>query len=131
MTTAPRRGGFRRPLSLSLFIRDYLSDGKVSWASDIHRAYKEAAEAIPLSRGKGKRKVCSVQTVLTYLSVLRRLGLVEYVTDAQGNIAQGTPQPKAGGSGSPAGTLAPTNYLQAVPGGLNDPGWQNIWEASK
>lgn len=123
-----KKGGFIKPIQLSLFIRDQLVDGTETWGYDLYKMYKETAQAIPTAR-KTKRKVISYNGFQHYLYVLRRLGLIEYVTTPDGEILSDTAHEKGGPDAAPAPQLAPTRFFRAVPGRLGDPAWGNIWKA--
>jgi hypothetical protein len=123
----PKVGGwFPGRVQLSLFIRDYLSDGQESWSYEIHQAYKKAIEAIPRHRGQSKRKVISYHGFLNYMYMLRQLGLIEYLRTTTGEIDTEEAKDKGGG---PAPHLAPKHFIQANMGRINDPAWQNPHKA--
>lgn len=126
MTTKPLKGGFMRPLSLSLFIRDYLMQHGESWGFDVYQAYKEEAQGIPLARGKGKRKVISASGFRNYMWVMRHLGLIEYVTNPDGTTKTA---PAVDKSGAPAPHLADAIYIRIILGREGDSAWTNIWKA--
>lgn len=122
MVQQPTIGGWTPGrIQLSTFIRDYLADGEESWAHEIHQAYKEAVLATPLHRG-GKRKVISYHGFLNYMWVLRKLGLIEYLRDAAGNIDIEEARDRLG---APAPQLNPRHFIQANINRINDPAWQN------
>ena len=125
---ARKRGGFVKPIQLSIFIRDQLTGGVETWGYDLYKMYKEAAQAIPTAR-KTKRKVISYNGFQHYLYVLRRLGLIEYVLTPEGEILSDTAHEKGGPDAALAPQLAPTRFFRAIPDRLNDPAWGNIWEA--
>lgn len=167
LSSRPQRGGFKRAISLSLFIRDYLSASSGT-GHDIYTAYKKAVQSQPsteyLARGRKqlrraiarskrtrphervkvsaeeiesrlpgwiadhpgqtKKRVCSYNSFMHYIYVLKKLNLIEE-TDIE--------QPAGGKSGTGTGDwhdAHPSKVLRAVPGGLSDPGWQNIWQAA-
>lgn len=123
------RGGFRKPIQLSLFIRDYLLTQGDTWGFNLYAAYKQAAQAIPRSRKKGKRHVITYPNFITYLYVLRRLGLIEYTIDpSTGKIKEDTAVDKAGNY---APYLSKTHYFHIVAGRSGDSAWSNIWLAYK
>ena len=135
--TLPRgrqHGGFIKPIQLSLFIRDALADGRETWGYNLHQAYVTAARAIPTARG-GKRRVINYNGFQHYLYVLRRLGLIEYVTDEKGNLKTETPTNKRGDWATDDGTqtgapyIAEVIFFRAVLSRINDPAWANIWAA--
>lgn len=113
-------GWYPGRLQLSTFIRDFLANGEESWANEIYSAYKAAAEAIPKRRSKEPRKVISYHNFLTYTHMLRKLGLIEYLTTDGTNIDT-EPSSKP--------YLAPKHFIRAVPGRLQDPDWQNPHKA--
>ena len=118
MTQQPNIGGFAPGrIQLSLFIRDYLTTNLDSYAQQIYTAYKTAVLAQPKNRGKGQRKVSSYHSFLGYMFMLRKLGLISYLRDPEGEVeseaAEGRPY------------LAPKHFLQEVPEKLSDPAWQN------
>lgn len=113
-------------LQLSLFIRDYLANGEESWAYEIYREYKKAAQAIPMHRGKGKRKVISSDGFRDYMYMLRRLGLIEYLRTTTGEIDTDEAVDK---SGAPAPHLAPKHFIRANMSRINDPAWHNPHKA--
>jgi len=113
-------------LQLSTFIQSYLAAGEESHAYEIYEAYKEAAQAIPLRRGKGKRKVISYHGFLNYMWKLRRLGLIEYLRDKAGEIDTEEAVDK---SGAPAPHLAPKHFIRADMSRIDDIGWQNPHKA--
>jgi len=119
----PRIGGWSLGrLQLSVFIQGYLANGQKSWAYEIYGAYRTAAEGIPLHRGKGKRKVISYHGFLNYMYMLRKLGLIEYLRDAAGEIDSEEAVDK---SGAPAPHLAPKHFIRADMSRIGDPAWQN------
>lgn len=131
------RGGFQKPIQLSLFIRDELADGRETWAQQLYGDYTDAVEKIPLKvrqvRGKpgrprigAKRQVISYEGFRNYLYVMRRLGLIEYVTTPTGEILTEQALNKGG---QPAPYLAERRYFRANPSELDNPAWSNIWEA--
>ena len=126
MARDPSRGGFRRPVQLSLWIRDHLSDGQETWAYRLYGDYSNEMRAIPLSRKRGLRKVMKYESFLHYLYILRRLGLIEYVTTAGGEIYQETAEDKGG---TERDYLAPRNYFRAVLSRIGDSAWNQIWDA--
>ncbi len=111
-------------LQLSLFIRDYLADGKESWAHAIYGAYALAVLETPLHRGRGRRKVISYHGFLNYMYMLRKLGLIEYVLE-DGEIKTDEALDK-GGNPAP---LAKRQYIRAVMDRLGDPAWHNLHRA--
>lgn len=85
MPRLPKNGGFLRPVRLGEFIRDSLSSGRITWANELYREYKQKMEAIPLSdKRAGTRRVMSVNSFFIYLYACRKLNLLEYV-DLDGN----------------------------------------------
>ena len=113
------KGGFRRPIQLSTWLRDRLSDGRMVHALEVWGDYKASALAIPLVRG-GKRKPISYQGFRTYLYVLRRLGLIEYLRTPEGEILTGEAADKGG---NPAPQLARRRYFTIVLGKASSPAW--------
>jgi len=127
MTTGRPKGGFRRPVKLSTWIRDKLAGGATYHAYGLYGDYVNEVGSIPLSRNRGKRHVIGYRGfVSSYLYVLRQLGLIEYVTDEQGNVLEEEALDKGG---NPAPYLAKRRYFRAVASRLSDPAWENIWEA--
>lgn len=127
MTTRPTIGGFHRDPrvpQLGLFIRDSLTGGRVTWAHQLWEEYKNAVEAIPKRRGKGKRKVISYEGFRRYLAGFRTLGLIEYVIDPETGLIDGDMPDLTGGQ-----LNMPRNYFRLVPGAEGDPRWQNLWDA--
>jgi len=130
------RGGFVKPIQLSLYIRDQLAAGAEFWGNELYSMYKEAIqkayraidEARPPKRRKGKRKIISYAGFRIYLYVLRRLGLIEYILE-DGEIKGDVPLLKDGITDAPF--LSKTHYFRAVISRINDPAWQNIWQAYK
>lgn len=115
-------GWYLGRIQLSTFVRDFLSNGEESWAHEIYMAYKRAAEGVPLQRGKGKRKVISYHGFLDYMYMLRKLGLIEYLMTATGEVDT---EEATGGGGVSAPYLAPKRFIKAVISRINDPAWQN------
>jgi len=113
-------------IQLSTFIRDSLADGQESWAYEIYNAYRDAVQAVPLHRGRGKRKVISYHGFLNYMWMLRRLGLIIYLRDPVGEIDT---EPAVDKSGAPAPHLAPKHFIQADVSKIGDPAWQNPHKA--
>ena len=107
-------------IQLSTFIHDYLAGGQESWAFEIHPAYKAAMLATPRHRG-GKRRVISYSSFLNYMYILRKLGLIEYLRDPEGEIDT---EPARDLRGPPA-HLAPRHFIQANISRINDPAWYN------
>ena len=123
----PGAGGWPEGrLQLSTFIQNYLSSGEESWAYDIYRTYKKAAQDIPLRRGKRARRVISYHGFLNYMWMLRRLGLITYLRDREGEIDTEEAVDK---SGAPAPHLAPKHFIRADMGKINDPAWGNPHKA--
>ena len=108
-------------IQLSTFIHDYLAGGQESWAFEIHQAYKTAMLATPRHRG-GKRRVISYSSFLNYMYILRKLGLIEYLRDPEGEIDT---EPAQDRLGAPAPHLAPRHFIQANMSRINDPAWYN------
>lgn len=84
----PRRGGFRKPLGVRVFILDYLGRVGEDHTSAIHRAYKQAlrelGEANPIlpktKRGKPKPrkyKHCTYYSFKDELEAMQREGLIQ------------------------------------------------------
>lgn len=120
-------GGYRRAPGvpqLGLFIRDNLSNGEVTWAHKLYTEYRGAVTAIPLRRGKGKRKGISYEGFRRYLHAMRKLGLVEYVIDPDTGEIDGSEAELTGGS-----VKMPRLYFRMVPGAAGSSDWQNIWAA--
>jgi len=113
-------------IQLSPFIRDYLADGQESWSYEIYGAYKTAAQAEPLHRGRGKRKVISYHGFLNYMWMFRKLGLITYLQDPTGKIDTEEAKDK---SGAPAPHLAPKHFIRAEMSRIGDPAWQNPHKA--
>jgi hypothetical protein len=134
-------GGYAQPIQLSIFIRDYLADGRETWGFDVYRAYREAVDATPYSGRKlHKRKRADGSTYTksgrgcisysgfrSYLFYARKAGLIEYVTNPDGTIKE---EPAVDKAGNFAPHLAPTKFLRAVPSRINDPGWSNLRRAA-
>ena len=118
-------------LQLSLFIQDFLSGGKVTWAYEIYSAYREAVFSEPTRRGGKKRKAISYAAFSNYMYMFRRLGLIEYVTDDTGAIQ--AEDPKRGNVDEPwvddpaAGTRggAKRQMIRMVSGKESDSAWSN------
>ena len=118
-------------LQLSLFIQDFLIGGRVSWAYEIYSAYRTAVAAEPTHKKKAKRKAISYTAFSNYMYMFRRLGLIEYVRDDEGNIE--SEDPKRGNVDEPwvddsaAGTKggARRQLIRATPGRENDAAWSN------
>lgn len=122
MAQQPSIGGWTPGrIQLSTFIRDFLATGQESWAHEIHQAYKKAVLATPRHRG-GKRRVISYGSFLNYMYILRKLGLIEYLRDAAGEIDSEEARDRLG---APAPHLAPRHFIQANMSKINDPAWQN------
>lgn len=127
------RGGWPEGrLQLSLFIKDFLADREDSWAQEIYSSYKTAAEQQPKRRGKGKRKTSSYHSFLVYMTILRRLGLIEYVPGPDSEAVSGlsikteeTDAPWLEIDGRPP----KRHYVRAVTGSLGDPAWNNPQKA--
>ncbi len=129
LDVGPRRGGFRRPIQLSLFIRDAMSNGRQTHAFEIYKEYKEAVRAIPpRKKGCAKRRCISYHGFLDYMFILRKLGLIEYVKTPGGRIVHEVATTKGGDE--EAAYLAKTNIIQIVSGQESNPAWQNPWQAS-
>ena len=135
MAVTRQRGGFKKPVQLSLYIRDQLADGRETWAQQLYGDYVTAAQSTRLKvrqrligrpRIGAKRQIISYEGFRSYLYVMRRLGLVEYVTTPTGEIQT---EPAEGKGGQPAPYLAERRYFRANPGELGNPAWANIWEA--
>ena len=122
------RGGFRRPIKFGPFIRDFLSVNPETWAYEVYRAYKEALEAIPLSRKRGKRRAPSILSFLKYLWILRQLGLIEYVTTPEGEIKEERSMDHAEQE-TEWTKKNPLLIFRAVPGELGNPAWEYPWQA--
>lgn len=121
-------GGFAKPIQLSLFIRDFLADGRETWAQNLYAAYKQAVQAIPSKKkAAGKRRVISYAGFRTYLYKARKIGLIEYVTLPDGSLKTDTAVDKAGNF---APYLAKAIFFQAVLSRINDPAWSNLQEAA-
>lgn len=122
----PGRGGFRRPIQLSTWIRDELADGRETYAQQLYGGYSAAVRAIPFARGrKGTRKPISYHGFLSYLYALRQLGLIEYVM-SNGDVYEEEAMDKGG---NPAPHLAKRRYFRADISRLGDAAWENIWLA--
>ena len=119
-------GGFRKPVRLGLWIRDQLADGRETHGYELFSDYAALMSSIPLARKKGKRKIMSYNGFLHYLYLARRLGLIRNVIDDTGRVKEG---PALDKGGNPAPHLAPRRFIQAVPGRLGDPAWENLWGA--
>lgn len=122
------RGGFRRPIKFGPFIRDFLSVNPETWAYEVYRAYKEALEAIPLSRKRGKRRVPSYHSFSKYLWILRQLGLIEYVMTPEGEIKMESSLDHAGVETEWTGQH-PLLIFRAVAGELGNLNWEYPWQA--
>lgn len=134
-------GGFAQPIQLSLFIRDFLADGRETWAFNLYRAYKEAVERTPLSKKKPRRRkrpdgtyavtsgrhCIKYEGFRTYLYKARKLGLIEYVTLPDGSLRKETAVDKAGNY---APHLVEAIFFRAVPGRLGDSAWSNLQQAA-
>lgn len=121
----PRIGGwYPGRIQLGPFIRDFLSGGQESWEHEIYQAYKKAAKAIPVTKGKRKleRKVISFEGFRAYMHMLRKLGLVEYLRTPTGEIDT---EEAVGRGGQSAPYLAPRHFVQAVMSRIGDSAWQN------
>lgn len=119
-------GGHRRPILLSSWLYNQLSGGAEFKGQKLYAEYKKAMWSFPLVRKRGKRKVVSYNGFMHYVYILRRLGLIEYMRDAAGNIIEEEAKDKGG---SPAPQLARVRYFRAVPDKLGDPAWEGIREA--
>jgi len=75
------RGGFKRPVRIGEFIRDFLAGGHHAYGQEIYKAYKEAVQLVSYTdpRKTGHKRQCiSYSGFSIYLSCARRLGLLEY-----------------------------------------------------
>lgn len=128
MQVAPSRGGFRRPIQLSLWIRDQLAGGRETYAGELYGDYSAAVRTIPLARGRrGIRKPISYHGFLCYLYAMRELGLIEYVM-TNDEVYEEEAQDKGG---NPAPYLAKRRYFKANMSNIGDSAWANIWQAYK
>ena len=85
------RGGFKRPIRIGEFIRDFLSGGVIAYGEQIYKAYKERVTLISYTdpRKMGHRRRCiNYAGFGVYLSCARRLGLIEYC-NPDGSSPQG------------------------------------------
>lgn len=121
------KGGFQRPIQLSVFMRDQLSSGLETYGLALYEDYKTAMQSIPAKQGRAKRRVISYGGFRTYLYVFRRLGLIEYVTDAKGKIKEEVAMDSSHAKDAPY--LMPRKYFRAAPGRLDDSAWINPWFA--
>lgn len=125
MARNPTIGGFSTGrIQLSLFIRDYLNGVSESWAEDIHGAYAAAVVAIPKRRGKARRKYISYLGFFSYMYMLQKLGLVEYVPGPDTAVIPGQ-SIKTGPSSVPHLTKYKRHYVRIVADRVNDPAWSN------
>jgi len=128
----PGKGGWTPGrIQLSWFIHDYLENGQESWAFEIHQAYKKAIQATPRHRG-GKRKVISYSSFLNYMYILRKLGLIEYLRDLQGEIDTDEAKERLKKGETREGwearnpvPLAPRHFIRANMSKIDDPAWYN------
>jgi len=118
-------------LQLSLFIQDFLSGGKVTWAYEIYSAYRKAVFAEPTHRGGKRRKAISYAAFSNYMYMFRRLGLIENAVDSAGQPITEVPKrgnvdedwvddPAAGTKGG-----ARRQMVQMVSGKESDSAWSN------
>jgi len=134
-------GGYAQPFQLSLFIRDYLADGRETWAFDLYRAYRELVDSTPYSKKKQRsrkrpdgsvylksgRHCISYAGFRSKLYMARKAGLIEYVLNADGTVKE---EPAVDTAGNYAPHLAKTRFLRIVPGREGDPGWSNLQRAA-
>jgi len=122
-------GGAQRP-PVGPWIQDKLSGGRVTYAQELYREYKDEIGGIPLKvrervmpgrpRKGGKRRVMSWRSFTIYLYALRVGGLIEYT---------GHTAPAHFKDGSLAPALTPRHYFRAVPANIGDSAaWANVWE---
>ncbi len=129
------RGGNRHPVPLGNFIRDILSSGGPTWASNIYRQYKEAVQAVPYTGKRGtplksgrKRRAGSYEYVKHYLHVCEALGLIRRIEGR----TQPPVQHSAGGYDPGAPDLQIPGFQDAqfwelVPGQESNPDWHDPW----
>ena len=134
-------GGYAQPFQLSLFIRDYLADGRETWAFDLYRAYRELVDATPYSKKKQRsrkradgttylksgRRCISYAGFRSYIYMARKAGLIEYVLNPDGTVKEEDAVDKAGNY---APHLAKTKFFRAVLSRINDSGWSNLQRAA-
>lgn len=119
-------------LQLSTFIRDSLAQVEATWGYSIYSAYRKAMKEEPTRKGKKKRRAISFASFSNYMYLLRRLGLIEYVLDDDGEIVTEDPE-----RGNVPGELwvddedagikggAKRQLIRIVPGKVGDPAWIN------
>ncbi len=80
------KGGFNKPIQLSEWIRRSLYDGHATWAQEPYGQYKDAVQSLPVRmlktgrpRAGGRREVVSYEGFRTYIYLLHRIGLIEYI----------------------------------------------------
>lgn len=79
LKVTPKRGGNHHPLSVRIFILDYLAANGEQYIAKMHRAYK--AELDRIARGNGRRYRYHKPRYHSFemaVQMLRREGLIEF-----------------------------------------------------
>lgn len=131
------RGGFNKPIQLSLWIRDTLADGRQTWANELYSEYSAAVKAQPFSSRRGRaragtsRKVISYEGFRTYIYLLHRMGLIEYISVPPGETIAQYKRRKGAAASAANPDLLRRNFFRAVADRLGDAAWSNVWQAYK
>jgi hypothetical protein len=122
------RGGFKRPIRIGEFIRDFLTNGP-AYGEEIYRAYKLHVQNIsytdPRKHGL-KRRCIAYSGFRIYLNLARRCGLIEYV-NADGSPVVGSPVSEPSDNPNLAGRL----YVALQPGAAGSSDWFDLFTAAK
>ena len=130
--TLPRyspRGGFKRPIRIGDFIRDFMAGGKIAYGEEIYRAYREKITMISYTKTNkmGSRRRCINYAGFTiYLSCARRLGLLEYCNpDGSSPGAQLITEP------AKYPQVANRRYSRLSDGAESSPYWSDLMGSAK